>query len=397
MSQDDLLQHAQGMRDDLVAMRRDLHRNPELSFQEARTAEKGLAWFSELGLEVESGIAGTHGLVATLDTGRPGPTLLIRGDMDALPIVEETGADYASQNAGVMHACGHDVHTTCTLGAARLLHRHREKLRGRIKFLLQPAEESPPGGAKLLVEKGNILAGVDAALALHVHVATPVGKLAFRLGQLLAFSSRFQIDIKGVGGHAARPHLAVDSIAVAAQVFQALQYLVSRESDPVLPLVITVGMIAGGTAPNVIAGEVEMRGTARCASEEQAAELPGKMERVIKGVCESTNASYAFDYLHGYPALVNDIPFTERAAQSARGLLGDDGVIIQEQLEMGGEDFSYIARQVPSVFFRLGVGNEERGLVHPVHSSRFDIDEAALPLGVAALARIAMDYLNGEG
>lgn len=397
MTQDDLLQHAQSMRDDLVAMRRDLHRNPELSFQEARTAEQGRAWFSALGLEVESGIAGTHGLMATLDTGRAGPTLLIRGDMDALPIVEETGAEYASQNAGVMHACGHDVHTTCTLGAARLLHRHRDKLRGRIKFLLQPAEESPPGGAKLLVEKGNILAGVDAALALHVHVATPVGKLAFRPGQLLAFSSRFQINVKGVGGHAARPHLAVDSIAVAAQVFQALQYLVSRESDPVQPLVITVGMINGGTAPNVIAGEVEMRGTARCADEDQAAELPGKMERVIKGVCESTKASYAFDYLHGYPALVNDVPFTERAAESARKLLGDDGVIMQDQLEMGGEDFSYIARQVPSVFFRLGVGNEARGLVHPVHSSRFDIDEAALPLGVAALARIAMDYLNGEG
>lgn len=395
MSQHDLLQQARGLKDKLVAMRRDLHSHPELSFQEARTAEKGAAWLSGLGLEVESNLAGTHGVVATLDTGRPGPTLLIRGDMDALPIVEETGADYRSQNQGVMHACGHDVHTTCALGAATLLLQQKEHLRGRVKFLLQPGEESPPGGAKILVEEGNILDGVDAALALHVHAATPVGKLSFRFGQVLAFSSRFKITIKGVGGHAARPHLGVDAIAVAVQVFQALQYLVSRETDPILPIVITVGSIAGGTAANVLAGEVILNGTARCAEEEQAAALPAKMERVIKGVCDSTKASYDFDYLHGYPALVNDIPFAKRAAASARQLLGDEAILVEENMEMGGEDFAYIARRVPSVFFRLGIGNAQRGIVHPVHTSRFDIDEAALPVGAAALAHIAMDYLNG--
>lgn len=395
MSRQELLRQAEALKDKLVEMRRDLHANPELSFQEERTAEKGAAWLRSLGLEVESGIAGTHGVLGTLDTGRPGPTLLIRGDMDALPIVEETGAAYASQTEGVMHACGHDVHTTCTLGAATLLHQHRDSLRGRIKFLLQPGEESPPGGAKILIEQGNILEGVDAALALHVHAATPVGKLNFRFGQVLAFSSRFTITIKGVGGHAARPHLGVDAIAVAVQVYQSLQYLVSREADPVQPLVITVGSIAGGTAPNVLAGEVLLHGTVRCAEEAQAAELPGKMERVIKGVCEATKAAYVFDYLHGYPALINDVAFARAAAASAGELLGEDAILTEENMEMGGEDFAFIARRVPSVFFRLGIGNVERGIIHPVHTSRFDIDEAALPVGVAALARIAMDYLNG--
>ncbi|MCZ6531500.1 MAG: amidohydrolase [SAR324 cluster bacterium] len=395
MNQDELLRQAQAMQEELVVMRRDLHRNPELSFQEARTAAKGQAWFRELGLDVEADIAHTHGLVATLDTGRPGPTLLIRGDIDALPIVEETDVEYASENPGVMHACGHDVHTTCTMGAAKLLVKNKARLRGRIKFLLQPGEESPPGGAKIMVEQGKILEGVDAALALHVHAGLAAGTLGFRPGQVLAYSSRFLIRIIGVGGHAARPHQAVDSVAVAVQVYQALQYLVSRESNPVEAFVITIGMINGGTAPNVIAGQVEMKGTARCINDEQAAALPAKMERVIKGLCEATRAKYEFEFLHGYPALVNDVPFTERAMAGARALLGEQAVVVFPHPEMGGEDFSYIAREVPSVFFRLGVGNEARGIVHPVHSSKFDVDETALPIGVAALAYIAMEYLNG--
>ena len=396
MAQDDLLKRAQAMQEELSGMRRDLHRHPELSFQESRTAAMGQAFFRELGLEVEADIAGTHGLVATLDSGRAGPTLLIRGDMDALPITEDTGADYASQNEGVMHACGHDIHTTCTLGAAKLLSEDKANLKGRVKFLLQPGEELPPGGAKVMVEEGGILKGVDAALALHVHPGIPAGRLGFRAGQMLAYSSRFTIRIIGVGGHAARPHQTVDAVAVAVQVYQALQYLVSREANPVEPLVITVGKIAGGTAPNVIAGSVEMTGTARCIDDAQAQALPEKMERVIKGVCAAANANYEFEFLHGYPALVTDVPFTGRAMESAGALLGEDAVFALPHPEMGGEDFSYIAREVPSVFFRLGVGNEARGIVHSVHSAKFDADESALPIGVAALARIATDYLNGK-
>jgi amidohydrolase len=325
------------------------------------------------------------------------PNLLIRRDMDALPISEENDTDYVSANQGVMHACGHDVHTTCAMGAAKLLLAEKERLRGRVKFLLQPGEESPPGGAKVLVEQGGILEGVDAALALHVYAGYPVGELGFRPGQVLAHSCRFEVRVIGVGGHAARPHQAVDPIPVAAQVCQALQNLVSRETDPIDSLVITIGTIAGGTAPNVIAGSVRMEGSARCLDDATAQLLPEKMERVIAGVCAAGNAGYEFDFLYGYPALVNDVPLTERAIASARGLLGEEAVRVMPHAELGGEDFSYIAQRVPSVFFRLGVANEERGIVHPVHSSRFDIDERALPIGVAALATIAIDYLNGKG
>ncbi len=395
--EDGFLGRAEEMKEELVAVRRDLHRNPELSFQEERTAAKGKAWFEALGLEVEAGIAGTHGLVATLDTGKPGPTLLIRGDMDALPITEEGETEYISRNVGVMHACGHDVHTTCTMGAARLLTEQKERLRGRVKFLLQPAEELPPGGAKVMVEKGGILKGVDAGLALHVHAGIPAGRLGFRPGQVLAFSSRFLIRVIGVGGHAARPHLAIDPIPVAGQLCQALQNLVSRETDPVNSLVITIGTINGGTAPNVIAGSVEMKGTARCMDDATAQGLPARMERVVAGVCAASNAKYEFEFLHGYPALVNDEAFTERAIASVGDMLGEGEVERMPHAEMGGEDFAYIAREVPSVFFRLGVGNQARGITYPVHTSRFDIDESALPIGAAALATIAQDYLLNSG
>src|SRR5262245_22380644 len=193
MSVDTLLARAIAMKDELVAVRRDIHRHPELAFQERRTAEKGRDWLHGLGLPIQDGIAGTYGLVATPDSGRPGPTLLIRADMDALPLTEETGAEYVSETPGVMHACGHDAHVACVLGAAKLLVEQRQVLRGRLKFLLQPAEEKPPGGAKVLIEQGQILQGVDAALALHVYPPLPVGQLGFRAGVLLGFSDRFTV------------------------------------------------------------------------------------------------------------------------------------------------------------------------------------------------------------
>ncbi len=385
------------MRSELVRLRRDFHQHPELSFQETETAAKGRHWFAELGLEVREEIAGTHGVVATLDSGKPGPTLMIRGDMDALPIEEETATAYGSTRPGVMHACGHDVHTTCVLGAARLLTDHRESLRGRVQFLLQPGEESPPGGARILVDEGGILAGVDAALALHVYPNLPVGQLGFKPGHMLAHSARFKITIRGLGGHAAMPHLALDPIPVAAQLVQALQTLVSRETDPVDSVVVTVGSIHGGTAANVIAGSVEMTGTVRCLDDAKAQAMPERLAKLIAGICSGAGAEYDFDYLHGYPALVNDGPFTEQAEASAAKLLGAEAVLRLQVPEMGGEDFAFIARQVPACFFWLGVRNEERGITHSVHSSKFDIDEDALPLGVAALSAIALDYLaKGE-
>ena len=394
MTDDPLLRRARELKDELVAFRRDLHQHPELSFAEQRTAQRGRAWLEALGLEVRSGIAGTHGVLGTLDSGRPGPTLILRADMDALPITEATDRAYASQTPGVMHACGHDVHTTCVLGAATLLAEQRERLRGRVRFVLQPAEEAPPGGAIRLIEEGGILEGVDAALALHVHAGIPVGQMGFRPGVMLAHSDRFTIRIHGVGGHAARPHLAVDAVAVAVQVYQALQYLVSRENSPFHPFVLTVGALQAGTAANIIPGEATLLGTARSLDRTVSQGLPARIERVVAGVCQSMRASYTLDYLHGYPGLVNDERFTELAISSVRGLLGEQAIFRIPTPEMGGEDFAYFTQRVPGTMFRLGVGNEARGIVYPVHSPRFDVDEDAIPLGAAALARIALDYGN---
>ncbi len=396
MSESDaLLRRARELAPDLVAVRRDIHRHPELAFGEARTADKGRAWLEALGLSVRGGIAGTHGLVATLDSGRPGPTLLIRADMDALPIVERTGTEYASTRHGVMHACGHDAHVACLLGAARLLSEQREGLRGRVQFLLQPAEEAPPGGAIRLIEDGGLLDGVDAALALHVYADLPAGTVALRPGTMLAYSDRFTVTLRGRGGHAARPHLAVDAVAVAVQVYQALQYLVSRENDP-HPFVITVGALQAGSAANVIPGEAVIEGSARALDPAVAEALPERLERVVAGVCQATRAGYAFEYTRGYPALVNDEALAGRVTGSLRTLLGEAAVHHLPRPEMGGEDFAFVARRVPAVMFRLGVRNEARGIVHPVHSDRFDLDEDALPLGAAALARCALDYLGDE-
>ena len=394
MPTNSLLSRAKAMQDELVAVRREIHRHPELAFQEQRTAEQGRAWLQALGLEVQHGIAGTYGLVATLDTGRPGPTLLIRADMDALPITEETGAAYTSETTGVMHACGHDAHVACVLGAAKLLVEQRETLRGRLKFLLQPAEEKPPGGAKVLIEQGHVLEGVDAALALHVYPLLPVGQIGFRPGVLLGYSDRFTVHIHGVGGHAARPHQTVDAVAVAVQVYQALQYLVSRENDPFHPFVITIGALHAGTVANVIPNEATLLGTVRSLDPEVNQSLQERLERVVAGVCQATRARYTFEFVRGYPAMVNDAVFTQRAIESVTTLLGESAIAHLPTPELGGEDFAFFSQRVPSLMFRLGVRNEARGIVHGVHSSRFDLDEDALPIGAAGLARVAMDYLR---
>jgi amidohydrolase len=397
MTTDPLLLRAKGLKDELVLIRRDLHRYPELAFGEQRTAEKGRAYLAALGLDVQAKVAGTTGVVATLESGQPGPTLVIRADMDALPIAESTGLDFSSRNAGVMHACGHDAHVTCALGAAKLLVENKAQLRGRILIVLQPAEETPPGGAQVLIEQGRILHGVDAAIALHCHPGIPAGTLAFRSGQMLAHSDRFLITLKGKGAHAARPHLSVDAVAVAVQVYQALQYLVSRENDPLHPFVLTIGRIAGGVAANVISETATLEGTTRSLDERVAEEVPERMKRIIGGICHAARAEFEFQYERGYPALVNDPGLTEQALGSARGLLGAGSVRSLEHAEMGGEDFAYFARKVPATMFRLGVGNAARGWEHSLHSPRFTLDEDALPIGAAALARIALDYTaNGK-
>jgi amidohydrolase len=282
----------------------------------------------------------------------------------------------------------------CLFGAARLLVEQRQALRGRLQFLLQPAEEKPPGGAKVLIEQGRVLEGVDAALALHVYPQLPVGQIGFRPGVLLGYSDRFTVRVQGVGGHAARPHQTVDAVAVAVQVYQALQYLVSRENDPLHPFVITIGALHAGTVANVIPNEATLLGTVRSLDADVNQGLPERLERVVAGVCQATRARYTFEFVRGYPAMVNDEAFTQHAMKSIKALLGEQSIAHIPTPELGGEDFAFFSQRVPSLMLRLGVRNETRGIVHPVHSSRFDLDEDALPLGAAALARVAIDYIR---
>jgi len=243
----------------------------------------------------------------------------------------------------------------------------------------------------VLIEQGHVLDGVDAALALHVYPPIPVGQIGFRPGVLLGYSDRFTVHIHGMGGHAARPHHTVD---VAVQVYQALQYLVSRENDPFHPFVITIGAFHAGTVANVIPNEATLLGTVRSLDPEVNKSLPERLERVVAGVCQATRAQYTFEFVQGYPAMVNDEAFTQEAIHSVLALLGEQSVAHLPTPQLGGEDFAFFSQRVPSLMFRLGVRNEARGFVHGVHSSRFDLDEDALPVGAAALARVAMDYVQ---
>jgi len=245
----------------------------------------------------------------------------------------------------------------------------------------------------VLIEQGQVLEGVDAALALHVYPQLPVGQIGFRPGVLLGYSDRFTVHIHGIGGHAARPHQTVDAVAVAVQVYQALQYLVSRENDPLHPFVITIGALHAGTVANVIPNEATLLGTVRSLDPDVNQGLPERLERVVAGVCQATRARYTFEFVRGYPAMVNDEAFTRRAMESVTALLGEPAIAHIPTPQLGGEDFAFFAQRVPSLMFRLGVRNETQGIVHGVHSSRFDLDEDALPIGAAALACVAANYV----
>lgn len=376
----------------VVLDRRHLHAHPELGFREHETAAFIAERLRGLGLEVQTGVAST-GVVGLLRGGRPGKTVLLRADIDALPIQEENEVPYRSRVPGVMHACGHDGHTAILLSAARVLAERREGLAGAVKFAFQPSEEQPPGGAIKMIEAG-VLADphVDAAFGLHLGQNLPLGTVMARPGAISAASDRFVLRIAGKGGHAARPHLCVDAALVAAQVLVALQTLVAREVDPLRPAVLTVGMIQAGSAPNVIPETGRLEGTVRTYDREVRELLARRVGEVATGVAQALRAECACDYHYGYPSVVNDPALTELVAGVARELVGAERVVAGEP-GMGGEDFAYFLERVPGCFFRVGTRNEARGLVYGHHHPRFDIDEAALPLGVGLFAAVVEGFL----
>ena len=380
----------EGFAEKIVALRRDIHREPELGFDTKKTADKVLAALDGLPLEVETGVA-ENGIVATLHGVGDGPTVALRADMDALPIQEETDLQFASQAEGRMHACGHDGHTSMLVGAAHALAQDsvRERLNGTVKFVFQPAEEGG-GGGRVMVEEG-VAEGVDSIFALHLWPGLPFGTVATKAGPIMAAADGFEMEIKGSGGHGAMPHLSADAIVIAAQVVTALQTVVSREVDPVEPAVLTVGTIGAGTAFNIIPEKAHVGGTVRTLNADLRGRMPARIEELARCVARGMRGDAELDYNFSYPVTVNDAGAAERVLDVAGDLFGEDSVLELPNPSMGGEDFAFFLQKVPGAFVWLGVGEEVSGL----HTPRFAFDEEILPRGAALLAALALESLSG--
>jgi amidohydrolase len=373
---------------DVVALRRDFHMHPELGFEEHRTSAIVAERLQKLGFDVHTGIAKT-GVVGVMRGSRPGRTIMLRADMDALPILEENGHAYRSTFDGKMHACGHDGHVAMLLGAAQLIADGKEHLAGTVCLLFQPAEEGY-GGARVMLEEGVIERfGIERAYGLHLNTKLAVGTLGFREGPFYASSDSIEIDVLGKGGHGSAPHDTIDPIYTAANFITSVQQVVSRLIDPLEPAVVTVSSIHGGTIHNVIPRSVRMLGTVRAFSDDVRNAMPQRIERVLKSCCDSMGASYEFSYLWRYPVTVNDAEQTRYARALAERTAGDERVVTADRL-MGAEDFSFFAQRVPSCYYTVGARGGD-STSNPHHSSTFDIDERALPAGVQMMAALAFD------
>jgi amidohydrolase len=381
------------IRDEVTSWRRHLHSHPELGFQEHETSRYVTAALQEFdGLEISHPVKTS--VVARLRGGRPGRTIAMRADMDALPVAEVTGLPFASQVPGVMHACGHDGHTAILLGAAKLLARRRAELSGEVRFIFQHSEELAPGGARDLVAAG-IMDGVSMVFGEHLRSLLEVGQVALSPGPVQAAADEFRITIRGDGGHAAYPQLAVDPIAIGAEVVSALQQVVSRNTDPFDTVVLSVTMFHAGTAENVIPPTAEMVGTVRAFRNELRQQTKGHMERIIAGITQAHGAGYSFDYQYGYQPVVNDEMVTGLVRAAITRSLGKDAVIPAAPT-MGAEDFSAYQEKAPGAFFYVGAGNREKGLTHQHHHGLFAIDEDCLGIGVQAMVATAEALLEAD-
>lgn len=379
----------------VIAWRRHLHQHPELSFHEHATAQY-----------VEQQLRGMPGLTLSRPTetsvlavlkgaAGPGPTVLLRADMDALPIQEENDVEFASRHPGVMHACGHDGHTAMLLGAAKLLAEQRETLRGELRFIFQHAEELFPGGAQQVVDAG-VMDEVDVAIGAHLFSPIPVGLIALKAGPLMAAPDTFEVTVIGKGGHGAIPQETIDPIVIAAQLVMAFQTIVSRQRDPLEPAVLSVTTIHAGTAHNVIPGSAVLTGTVRTFDPALRERIPQLMERLTDGVTRAYGATYRLQYEFGYRATVNDADTTEVLREVVRDTLGSEA-LIEATPTMGGEDFSAYLTKAPGSFFFIGSRNDEAGINAPHHHPQFAIDERALGHGVQVLVAAARKLTQGTG
>ena len=372
--------------DNLVSIRRHLHQYPELSIQQKETSAFMTNFLDEAGIKYKAGYC-KYGIVAEIKGKRKGQLIYLRGDMDALPIQEKNKVPYKSKHPGVMHACGHDVHTTSLIGAALVLNRLKDKLSGTIRFVFQPGEEKHPGGASIMIKEGAIKNAKKAKIiGQHVHPPLEVGKVGFHPGEYMASADEIYIDIVGKGGHAALPTTYIDPIMVSAEVLSALHKVVSRYSDPKVPTVLSFGKIwSDGGASNVIPNKVHLVGTFRSMDEQNRVHLHKVITDVAKHTCKAYGAKAKVNIRYGYPTLVNDVAMTNQAMTHAKDYMGE-GNVVELPKRMTAEDFSYYSQMMPACFYRLGTGNVKKGTTSSVHTPTFDIDESALATGTGLLA-----------
>ncbi len=383
---------SQTIKENLINIRREIHMYPETGYEETRTAALICKTLDKLNINYKSNIAKT-GVVGIIKCKGPGKTLAIRADMDALPIIEDNNCSYKSQIHGKMHACGHDVHVASLLGAAEILSNLKDRLNGNIKLIFQPAEEMS-GGALPMINEGVLKnPNVDACIAAHVWPEVEVGSIEVKHGPIMASPDEFTILIKGKGGHGAAPHTTIDPILMACRVIDGLQSIVSRNIDPVEPFVISACSIHSGSCFNVIPETATIQGTVRTLNPALREQVPSLIEKLVAGIVNLMGGKYEFDFNYLYPPTINDRKITDLLSQSASKIIGKDKLTFSDVPSMGGEDFAYFAERVPSTLFRLGSANKNKGIIHPLHSNKFDVDEDCISIASAILSQFAVDFL----
>ncbi|WP_154855941.1 M20 metallopeptidase family protein [Cyclobacterium xiamenense] len=394
MLKDKIQKLAAAYKADTIRIRRHLHAHPELSFQEENTVAFVADTLRSIGVDTIEPKAKT-GLVALIEGKNPAKKVVaLRADMDALPITEANDVPYKSTRTGVMHACGHDVHTSSLLGTARILNDLKDSFEGTVKLLFQPGEEKVPGGASMMIAD-NALANPRPAAIMGQHVMPliPVGKVGFRKGMYMASADELYLTVKGKGGHGAMPETLVDPVLISAHILVALQQVVSRKADPKTPSVLSFGRVMAEGATNVIPNEVKIEGTFRTLNEDWRKKAHEQMIRIATGIAEGMGGSVDFEVRRGYPFLKNEPELTERSIQAAKAYLGEENVVDLD-IWMAAEDFSYYTQEMDGCFYRLGIRNEARGIVSGVHTPTFDIDEDALGLSTGLMAWLALEELN---
>jgi amidohydrolase len=385
---------ASDLHEEIRGIRRHIHQNPELSFQEFKTQSYVWQQLDEAGITNKQKIANT-GIVAIIEGKNPSKKVVaLRGDMDALPIVEANDVPYKSSNPGVMHACGHDVHTSCLLGAAKIINSLKNEFEGSVKLVFQPGEEKLPGGASVMIKEGVLNnPSVTNIIGQHVMPLLPVGKVGFRKGLYMASTDEIYMTIRGKGGHGAQPHQNIDPIVAMAQVITALQQVVSRVASPITPSVLSFGKVIANGATNIIPNEVYLEGTFRTLDEDWRAKAHESIVKIAKGISESLGCQCDIEIRKGYPFLKNNPELTQKAIDNAIAYMGAENVVNLD-IWMAAEDFSYFSQELPACFYRLGTRNDAKNITSHVHTPTFDIDENALPIGMGLMAWLAISELN---